>query len=71
MLLNGNLNIKVGDTIDIQYLERFNTNPNTLLNGLYLVTKTAHHVSSKNFYTKVEVQKNAYYKGGILSNVVL
>ena len=71
VLVNGNLDLKVGDTINIMYMERYNTEPNKMLNGLYLITKLAHHIGVKDFYTKLEIQKNAYFKGGITSNSVL
>lgn len=71
ILINGNLELEVGDTINLNLLEMYNNNPNELLSGLYLVTKTAHHISSTEFWTKVEVQKNAYNKGNVTSNAVL
>lgn len=64
LLLNGDLNLQVGKTINLQF-------DNKLTNGLYLITKVAHHIDGKDFYTKIEVKKNAYYKGDIISNVVL
>ena len=64
LLLNGDLSLEVGKTINLQTKDKLNT-------GLYLITKVAHHIDAKDFYTKLEVQKNAYYKGSIVNNVIL
>lgn len=65
ILLNGDLDLQVGNTIHIQVKD------NKLTTGLYLITKVAHHIDAKDYYTKLEIQKNAYYKGNITSNVIL
>ncbi len=62
MLLHGDFNLEVGKTIEVRYKDRFNNNLNPLLNGTYLISKTAHYMDSKEFVTKVEVVKNSYFK---------
>ena len=64
LLLNGDLNLQVGKTINLQTKDK-------LVNGLYLITKVAHHIDAKDYHTKVQVEKNAYFKGDIISNVVI
>jgi len=71
ILINGDLEHEVGDTVNLRFIEMFNNNPDELLSGLYLIVKIAHHISSAGFFSKIEVQKNAYYKGNIPSNTVL
>lgn len=64
ILLNGDLALEVGNTINLKTKDKFT-------NGLYLITKVAHHIDAKDFHTKLEVQKNALFKGDITSNVVI
>ncbi len=71
LLLYGDVSLQVGDVMNIRYKERFNDNPNPLLNGRYVISKLAHHIDGKNFYTKVQVSKNAYFKGDMVDNVVV
>lgn len=62
-LLNGDLNIQIGDVIELNLLERYgNQTKDKLLGGDYLISKVAHHFNSESYYTKVEVLKNSYYK---------
>lgn len=63
LLINGDLNVQVGSTIKIEKFERLmSATPNRLLAGDYLITKVAHHISSEEFMTKIEVVKNNYFK---------
>lgn len=62
ILINGDLNVQVGVVIDITVMDRFNNDYNNLVNGEYLITKVAHHINQSDYYTKIEVSKNTYYK---------
>ena len=63
LLLNGDLNIQIGTVIKVGFIERLtNKNDNRLIAGEYLVTKVAHHMTNEDFFTKIEVQKNNYFK---------
>lgn len=62
ILVYGNFSLEIGKTIEIRFKDRFNSNINSQLNGTYLITKLAHSINEKEFYTKMEVSKNSYFK---------
>lgn len=62
LLMNGDLNIQIGALVDIEIRDKFNNDVNNTTNGQYIVTKLAHHIDQKEFLTKVEVSKNAFFK---------
>lgn len=70
IMIRGDLDLEVGDTLNISFRDRFNTNPNPMLAGVWLITKIMHQISRKEFITKIQVSKNAYYSGDVVSNVV-
>jgi len=75
ILVYGDLSLEIGEMVNIKYKDRFNANPNPLLNGLYMITKIAHHIDTVEFLSKLRISKNAYFKDvnntGINDNVVL
>lgn len=63
ILINGDLNLQVGQVIKIDNKLRLSNNePSKLSSGDYIVTKVAHHITQNSFDTKIEVAKNSYFK---------
>lgn len=62
MLINGDLNVQVGQVIDVLVYDRFNNDFNKQTNGKYIVTKVGHSINQTDYYTKLEVSKNTYFK---------
>jgi len=62
MLINGDLNVQVGQVIDVLVFDRFNNDFNKQTNGKYIITKIGHTINQTEYYTKIEVSKNTYFK---------
>lgn len=59
LLINGDLNVQVGNVIELEIPERLTSGINNrVTGGKYLVTKTAQHISGNEFLTKIEISKN-------------
>lgn len=59
ILLNGDLNVQVGQIINLEFPERLTSGVNNrVTGGKYIITKTSQHIAGQEFLTKVEISKN-------------
>lgn len=67
----GDVTKEIGTLIKLSMKDRFNTNPNPKLHGIYLVTKTAWNLTHTDFSCKMRIEKNSWNKGDELVKNVL
>lgn len=59
LLINGDLNLQVGNVLELEFPERLTSAVNNrVTGGKYIITKTSHHISGSEFLTKIEISKN-------------
>jgi hypothetical protein len=59
ILINGLFDVKVGDLIKVDFIDKFTGDKSAEFSGKWIITKASYHLTNNTFMMKCEIQKNA------------